>query len=476
MLIMAQNLKPKDMRTKLNFILICAILFSSCYQEDETDLTLINAVKYKNANLDCILVAPSGDFSGVTDANNIENALNDAKEYGGIVCLTDGDNKTTDTFYTSRNIVVEGFNGELRGESMKKTIIYAGRKSESIGFSSAHTQWWAEFSANPLLPVVLQFDNPNGDVVVIDLTIILKDEQPTDIQNNYYGIPSTYMQSFIEILGGEHNTIIKNVRLEGRESLAFGTWRNMNVESGIHVMLGDPITFPNKTGNLTVKNVEMENIGGNAVLFMRFSQGSVINVDGVIAENVQGGIYAGGVFNSKVNLSNMDISINQNGWGRGIALWSIQSGLQIMHNTINGGKSQGIIFWGGVQNAVVFENKFINSENYIAAAILLANGTDGNSIYRNDYQDSNLPGWTSTSPNGPGAIFLNQTSNDNIIHEMKFPKNLSLCQMILDIGNNKIHNWQPCENLAKSGFEQSNFSKLEPEFNSNSRFHISKTD
>lgn len=36
---------------------------------------LINTVKYKNRAIDCIVVAPRGDMSGVTDTNNIENSV-----------------------------------------------------------------------------------------------------------------------------------------------------------------------------------------------------------------------------------------------------------------------------------------------------------------------------------------------------------------------------------------------------------------
>lgn len=447
---------------KLLFLTIVAVLLMAC--EKNSDITHTEQqVEIANLkSLEIIYVVPSGDLTGVSDANNIEEALNLVKTDGGTVFLTDGD------YYTSRNIVVEGFSGTLKGAGTEKTIINAGRKSlaDGDGFETAFSTFWSGAGYTTEFATVLQLDNAVGDVTITDLAIMAKDDEPTDLQPDENGIDATYLTTFIEILGGEHNTTIKNIRLEGKESEAEGNKNGMNIGFGIHVMLGSP-GAPEK-GNLTVKNVDIENIGGHAVLFMLFEDGSEINIDNVKAKNVGRGVHAGGVFNSSVNISNMDITIHPLG-NLGIGVWGIPSGLQMMHNTIRASKFYGIVLWPGINNATVFDNKFIDIGNDFAGILVRGNG---NSIYRNDYKESGLPGWTTSTPDGPGAIILNGNTNSNFIHEMKFPngKGTTLCEMIWDKtdnpltleydGMNEIHNYQPCENLAA---KDAKFEELEIE-------------
>ena len=291
-----------------------------------------------------------------------------------------------------------------------------------------------------------------------DLSILLNDDQPTDIQPNYYGEDATYMQSFIEILGGENHTTVRNVRLIGKHSTAFGNYRHMNVESGIHVMLGPPGVVPAMTGSLTIEDLEVENAGGDAVLFMRYSEGSKITVNRVKAKNVKRGIYAGNVHGSSVCISNMDITVHPLGF-QGIGVWGIPTGLKIMNNTIRNSNYFGIIMWQGVDHSMVHNNTLIDIGHNWAG--ILVQGA-GNTLNKNDFRMSGLPGWSE----GPGAVVLGQTSANNLIHEMKFPNGYSkkLCEMVWDItdnpstpdydGLNDIHNYQPCENRAKNSFKE----------------------
>ncbi len=63
-----------------------------------------------------ITVDPSGDMSGVTDADAIENALIAAVP-GDVIELAEG------TFYINRTLVAPGFNGTLRGAGKDETTI-----------------------------------------------------------------------------------------------------------------------------------------------------------------------------------------------------------------------------------------------------------------------------------------------------------------------------------------------------------------
>ncbi len=133
-----------------------------------------------------------------------------------------------DHYHTSRNIVTTGFSGVLRGESMDNAIIHAARKSatDGDGFAPAFSPWWwSQGSAIRELATVLQFDNASGSVTITDLTVETKDDQPTDLTIDYYGNPATYITTLIEILGGEHDTRIENVRVEGKETGAAGNLR-----------------------------------------------------------------------------------------------------------------------------------------------------------------------------------------------------------------------------------------------------------
>jgi hypothetical protein len=423
-------------------------------------------------------ISPSGDVTGQTDADNIEAALNAVKATGGTVHLTEGD------FYTSRNIIVENFNGVLEGEGMEQTIIHAGRQSEEIGFEAAISPFWFSVGYTNEFANVLRLDNATGDVVITNLTILVKDDQPTDIIPDENGDEATYLSTFIEILGGEHNTVIENVRLEGKESEAFGNVQGMNAAYGIHVML-KPFAEKGK-GNLTVRNVDIENTGWGAVLFMKYKDDSMISIDDVSANNVGQGILAGNINGSSVKISNMDISLRESA-SSGMWLFNIPSGLEVSGNSIANGNTssialtsvthaqivgntivdhQGCCPWAygiylrwGTSNNHIAQNKFINISGD-GGGIFLWNNSGDNIIKKNDYKLSNLPGWTESTPNGPGAVLLGGDTEGNKVFE-KFPpeQGVTLCEMVLDLsddpmtpeydGNNFIHYWKPCENLSE---------------------------
>lgn len=404
---------------------------------------------------DAVYVTPSGDATGVTDADNIETALLYVSQTGGMVCLTDGDKSTVDHYYTSRNIVVPGFQGTLCGEGKYNSIIHAGRQSAEIGFEGATSEWWSLTGGNPFLATVLQFDNAVGDVVLNNFTILIEDEQPTDIMPDYYGNPSTYISTFIEILGGEHDTYIENVCLRGLQTNAFGNIAGMNVSWGIHVMLGSPVADINESGKLFVKNVEAENLGDAACLFMRFAPGSLISIDKLQAINVGQGITGMNVLNSQATVRNTHVKIHSAGLP-GMFFFNIPSGLHVFDNTIETPRYWGIFLHNLVNNAGIEDNTFMNLNQNLCFGGILVLGQN-NFIHHNDFKNSSLSGWSIDA----GAIYLSSSSSGNMIHEMKFPQllTLKLCEMIMDMtdngetpgydGANEIHNYVACENANR---------------------------
>jgi parallel beta-helix repeat protein len=425
-----------------------------------------------------VFVSPSGDASGVIDANNIEEALNEVKVFGGTVCLTDGE------YYTSRNIVVENFRGTLKGESMDNTIIHAGRKSpaDGDGFVPAFNPWWASHgSAIPELATVLQFDDASGSITITDLTVEAKDDQPTDLTIDYYGNPATYITTLIEIIGGEHDTRIENVRVEGKETGAEGNLYGRNVDAAIHVM---SVGYSG-TKDLHVKNIEIANTI-HGFMFMDYQDGSTVSIDGVRASNVHRGIFGARVHSPSAVISNSDIVLSPNGWA-GIDLRNT-SGMEVTGNTVTGSAAWGALWMRRLSNSTIVGNTIEDVEfrNWWSTSIYLWNSHDnrvsgndfedvsggaagirinvessGNTLDHNNFVKSGLPGWTATTPAGPGAILLYATTTGNAVFEMMLPpsEGIARCQMIWDMtddpetteydGANEIHAWWPCENLAE---------------------------
>ena len=454
-------------------------------------------------------VTPSGDMSGVTDADNIQNALNAVKADGGTVHLDDGN------YYVSRNIFIEGFWGTLEGESMDNTIIEAVRQSALVGFVPEESSYWPNWSSLYVLPTVLQFDYSAGDVIIKDLSIQATDGSPVDPYIHPWAgsNPTTAISTFIEILGGDHNTEIKNVRMKGDAGDAIGK----NVLLGIHVMLGEsPTPGDFGTGDLKFKNVIAEDIGLLGLTIMRFESSDII-VENATVNNMSEGIYLGSlnnstvkmhdiastnvnwpveairIYNSTVEISNADIELPPEG-AAGIYIWQIPMGLKIIDNTITGHAWLAGVFAGGIGNATIAENTIedfiltqshrsgitlwnsnnsnISGNNFIdisggAAAIGLWSGSSENNLDQNNFVKSGLPGWTTTTPDGPGAVLLDEPTYDNEVFEMKFPpsRGVPLCEMVLDFtdnhgtpeydGNNHIHHWMPCEKIPTNALKLS---------------------
>jgi len=447
----------------ISLVLLTLYLILSCSPDNDEIITDLNSYnnkeskKFKNSE-NTFIVAPSGDKTGVTDANNIENAMNNAKSIGGTVYLTDGYKKTTDNYYTSRNIAVVGFNGTLLGENKNKTIINAGRQSDLVGFAPAFSPTWTVLKPwHPLASSVLQLDDSTGDVTIKNLSILVMDDQPTNPLPDFYNDDGTYLWNAIELIGGEFNTIIENVNIEGKKTQAIGNIGGLNLGWGIHVMPWDiSLGFPplRTQGNLTIKNVKLENIYSDAILLMDYKDGSMITVEDITAKNVGYGVSVSRITDSYVKVSNADISNHDSWWAQGMWFEDINSGLEATENKISDAKWFSSIFLWDVHGAKITNNKFVNISSF-RAAIALSGGSTWNTVHHNDYKDSNLPGWTTTSPDGPGAVFLQNTTHNNYIFEMKFPNNKTLCEMILNLGDNSIHNWQACENLGnKSSLNQ----------------------
>jgi len=209
------------------------------------------------------LIAPSGDPTGVADADAIEEALRAVAASGvpGTVRLEKGH------FWVSRPIQVSGFDGELvgavkkckkkckekKGKKKKETIIEAVRGPGGVEFGKIPGSYWDMTEHSP----IFLFEDNDGSIRIADLTVQILIPNPRDthwlyIQN------TTSLYSFFEIVGGhDFDTAFENILTRGDK----GDFNDKNVIHGIHVMGG--LNFYSggwSTGTHKVQNCKFENL------------------------------------------------------------------------------------------------------------------------------------------------------------------------------------------------------------------------
>ena len=211
------------------------------------------------------VIAPSGDRTGVLDANAIEWALRavaDAVADGegpGTVRLEEGH------FWVSRPIQVSGFDGELVGAAKKKkgkekkgkkkreTIIEAVR-GPGVEFGTIPGPYWRLTEHSP----IFLFEDNEGSIRIADLTVQILIPNPRDTYLLHGSVETTSLYSFFEIVGGDDfDTAFENVLTRGGE----GDYNDRNVIYGVHVMGGSPdYNGAWSTGTHEVKKCKFENI------------------------------------------------------------------------------------------------------------------------------------------------------------------------------------------------------------------------
>jgi hypothetical protein len=428
-----------------------------------------SALKSAPAKKVVIKVAPSGDLTGITDATNIQAALNNAELNGGTVYLTDGHVSTEDHYVVSKGIVVlNGFNGILKGEGKNKTIIEAVKKPDGTSFEFNFNSEYVTIPGNPsaaIWPTVIHFEFPE-QVTIRNLTITHTNPVPD----------AAYFQH-IAIWGGDHKAFINNVRFQGDPGSTVSS-------VGVHAMAGSQAGSLDGEGNLVVTDIDVSDLSDGLVP-MWYGDGSTVTIKNSSITNAFWGIWVGGITTGLQITDNFFTAC----FGSAIRLQNVSnasvSGNTIMDQQLSNWWHSGIYLRHGVYNSTVIDNTFDNLSGDNGQAIFLR-GFDfpgwevsGNTISHNNFTNSDLPGWVADNPEGPGAVFLDWGSSDNYIHEMKFPvgQSKTLCQMIWDFtdevltteydGANVIHNWEPCENLAER-----DINLMEPEDNISHRIPI----
>jgi len=391
-------------------------------------LVLRTTMAFSSAGDQIIELEPSGDMTGVTDANNLEVALEAVKASGGTVELEDG------SYYVSRPIVVEGFNGILKGDSMKKSIIIAvrGPDNEGFGLTTNNPPGWP-------LPMLFSFPFPTGKLVVEDLTLQAKEYKrkdgtiygPADLYADHMGFVSHAMHVFIVAWGGDCKTVVNNVKLKGAD----GDFFEKNIKWPVVRALGE--------GDIFFENCEFENIGGNCWDVFNMKN-SFISIKENICDNGRL-IY---------HVNNLDShTIIEENTVSGIAVWDAiflgrSENVHITENTFKDftihQDNRAVIYLYNSHDCTISENTFIKilSDGIGKGAIRLRGGSSGNTIQGNYYSMSGLPGWTDCTvypPEGLGYLLLDPSTNNNYVYEC-IPDN-QVCDWGID---NTIITDYPC--------------------------------
>jgi len=268
----------------------CILLaFSACSQDDHAVNPQSDALAGTGASGTDIYLAPSGDVTGVTDSDAIENALNAVKTTGSTVYLAAGH------FYVSRMIQAPGFSGTLQGAGKDNTIIDIVRKGPNDGegfefwYDPLDYMYWSGGQSPPpdgdAYPYVFALHYPSGDIAIRDMTIRASDPAPCDPWQRY-SHTKTCLETIISIFGTvvPVNTTVENLRLEGAESSG-GGFGGLNSTHGMWIIggpyWGSDLNGAYGHGSHNLTGCEFEKVGGANVTYMvGIWEGSTITVGG----------------------------------------------------------------------------------------------------------------------------------------------------------------------------------------------------
>ena len=384
-----------------------------------------------------IEVHPSGDMSGATDHTNIQNAM-DALEPGGKVVLSDGH------FYINAGIVVEGFNGTLEGSTRGKKL---QTTLEAIApFSYTHATNYLPF--DPVLPSVLFFEFPEGELIVKDL--IFQALAPAYVEARpYYGTALTH---FIADFGGDVDVTYKNLKLIAAQ----GDLAGSNVAFGIHSMRGPACEDPcdrrgnsslHGTGHAVFTEIETSNLVDYTIAAMWYRDGSLkfsdisgeapvgvwgsINMDTDVASiHIAASwraIWLGWVFGGHTRVSSV---LAEDGVCPAI-LFEVTENVELRDSQVSGCNGFGAwwrnpIFLPFFNRNISIVDNVIDGVTGTGAAIgILESRNNAEIVIRDNYYDPSY----FTGPPGAWAVYLG--SDDSLVVEPSLTP-----EQVLDLGEN----------------------------------------
>lgn len=261
------------MISKENFTRLCAIIlvlnFFSCSEYGlEPANGSLQSGALQNGSLQggdilngVFTIAPSGDVSGVSDANNIQFALDNIIP-GGTILLKKG------AFYTNRTIVAPGgFAGILKGSGKDNTKIYCVGDNIVPFLNSQIYNTGNPYSLRG--SSIFFFRDLTGSISVSDFSVSLPDGFATE----YSDFGDNNLTAFITVnlAGDGASTRFDNLRLTGTNADPQGaSWYISQPAWGIQV-LGDrnPDDFPIPSysgGRHSITNTDISKVGIQATV------------------------------------------------------------------------------------------------------------------------------------------------------------------------------------------------------------------
>lgn len=424
---------------KLFLFTVTVLMFFGCQKDDTVfdDQNLSKIVEArlkvaKNIKAD-ITISPSGDVTGVTDANSIESALNDLKAKGTIL-LESG------TFYINRTIVSpDGFNGTLIGKSKQQT--------EIVGVGSAAAPFLVVLKPRTFDLTTAEsgsffyFPNPEGQVTVSNLAMTLPLGFETEDAYPFTDLIHRSLFSFITVnLGSQDaDTNFDNLKLIGNIAYPYPGFLSgyfVNQPLTAIEVFGNSSSFPSlltSKGNHAVTNSEISKTGAYATFFSTFSNASISLNDNMFSEIKQ--IKTQNLEDCNVFITNNEIDANS--WGT--------IDIKQTNNTILGSsnyvKIKDNTFHSFANNAIYIQNCY-TSANFTAHIT-------GNVIH---YQEKKEDDFSS-------VIFIGNGNPDTVVRDNKI------------LGNGTFGIYQNSDNGLFKGNDLSGFSEYTADYNLKGNFN-----
>ena len=301
------------------------------------------------ALVETFTVFPSYDQTGVTDQANIQSAL-DSAAAGGTVRLAAGN------FYVNQGIVVEGFNGTLRGtlndqdEEVLTTLeaVAPFQYSHATGYNPNNPR--TSLYDDRIMPSVIFFEFPEDEITVRDLIFVANAPayvEPRPMWGNPNpDLDTTALTQFIADFGNNVDPTYLNLTFIA----GVGDYFGLNVAAAIHSMrgpgcletcprVGDPNLHG--IGNAVFKRIRASNVRDYAIVPMWYKNGRIVVED--VVSDVGSAVTVWGAMEMTVQIT--DVESNDS-----------RRSLELAHIYSGSTKVRRLTSLGGVNPAVYIRN------------------------------------------------------------------------------------------------------------------------
>ncbi len=277
-----------------------------------------------------------------------------------------------------------------------------------------------------------------------------------------------------ETLTGSAATYEENIVVNKAVTIA-GAGPDTVIEGG--GAAGNGITIPNGQAGVTIRELRVQNFGGNCIFGALSNHNTTIHdveVDSCLASGAGGGIYLNGPVD---NVSITDSTVT-NSTTRGIVIWNgFKTNITISGNTVSGNNCCGIELQDGTASGVTITNNTVtgNGDNGIGV-VGLTSGAGPNLIAENTVTDNGrfgievkLPdGSTTLDESADGAVVVrdNQVSLNSSVTDLRDLAGIAVFRRgwVAGANNVDIPTGVIVRNNTVSGYRQDNAASFSDGF------------